>query len=165
MTESEENFNSALEKALQCLSHFGMSCELHTEQANKSNSYTSVTRRSASSTSKWFWKMPDISSTSSREGNSDFQNLSDRCVPLKSIVQDQIAEVSSMGLTAVSLADNRLEDIENTKRRGDSFQVVSFVSDVNKTDRPNTTPMVCAICTFAVLLFGLSAFLSLHSCL
>ena len=31
--------------------------------------------------------------------------------PLKSIVQDQIAEASSMGLTAVSLADNRLEYI------------------------------------------------------
>ena len=31
--------------------------------------------------------------------------------PLKSIVQDQIAEASLMGLTAVSLADNCLEDI------------------------------------------------------
>ena len=35
--------------------------------------------------------------------------------PLKSIVQDQSAEASSMGLTAVSLADNRIEDIENAK--------------------------------------------------
>ena len=35
--------------------------------------------------------------------------------PLKSIVQDQIAEAYSMGLTAVSLANNRLEDIENAK--------------------------------------------------
>ena len=35
--------------------------------------------------------------------------------PLKSIVQYQIAEASSMGLTAVSLADNRLEDIEKAK--------------------------------------------------
>ena len=32
MAESEENFDSALEKALQCLSHFGMSRELRTEQ-------------------------------------------------------------------------------------------------------------------------------------
>ena len=32
MTESEENFDSALEKALQCLSYFGMSGELRTEQ-------------------------------------------------------------------------------------------------------------------------------------
>ena len=32
MTESEENFDSAIEKALQCLSHFGMSRELRTEQ-------------------------------------------------------------------------------------------------------------------------------------
>ena len=35
--------------------------------------------------------------------------------PLKSIVQDQTAEASSMGLTAVSQADNRLEVIENVK--------------------------------------------------
>ena len=33
----------------------------------------------------------------------------------KSIVQDQIAEASLMGLIAVSLADNRLEDIENAE--------------------------------------------------
>ena len=33
----------------------------------------------------------------------------------KSTVQDQIAEASLMGLTAVSLADNQLEDIENAK--------------------------------------------------
>ena len=32
MTESEENFDSALQKALQCLSHFGMSRELPTVQ-------------------------------------------------------------------------------------------------------------------------------------
>ena len=31
-----------------------------------------------------------------------------------------------------------------------NFQVVSFVSEVNKTDRPNTTPTVHAICTFAI---------------
>ena len=29
---AEENLNSALEKALQCLSHFGLLCELCTEQ-------------------------------------------------------------------------------------------------------------------------------------
>ena len=34
---------------------------------------------------------------------------------LKSIMQDQIAEAYAMGLTAVSLADNCLEDIENAK--------------------------------------------------
>ena len=32
MTESEKNFDSAFEKALQCLSHFGMSRELRREQ-------------------------------------------------------------------------------------------------------------------------------------
>ena len=35
--------------------------------------------------------------------------------PSKSTVQDQIAEASLMGLTAVSLANYRLEDIENAK--------------------------------------------------
>ena len=74
--------------------------------------------------------------------------------PLKSIVQDQIAEASLMGLTAVSLADNRLEECKISAclcvSGGGSLQVVSFVSDVNKTDRPNTTPTVLAICTFAV---------------
>ena len=30
--------------------------------------------------------------------------------------------------------------------------------DVNKIDRPNTTPTVRAICTFAVYFFGLSTF-------
>ena len=32
VAESEENFDSALEKALQCLSHFEMSRKLRTEQ-------------------------------------------------------------------------------------------------------------------------------------
>ena len=34
---------------------------------------------------------------------------------LKSIVQDQIAQASSMRMTAVSLADNHLEDIKIAK--------------------------------------------------
>ena len=63
-----------------------------------------------------------------------------------------------MGLPAVSLADNRLQDIKNAKYQlvfASAEEVLSksflqFVSDVNKTDRPNTTPMVRAICTFAV---------------
>ena len=37
--------------------------------------------------------------------------------------------------------------------------------DVNKIDRPNTTPTARAICTFAVYFSVFSTFLSLHSCL
>ena len=37
--------------------------------------------------------------------------------------------------------------------------------DVNKIDRPNATPTVRAICTFAVYFSVFQAFLSLHSCL
>ena len=70
--------------------------------------------------------------------------------PLKSIVEDQIAEASSMGLTAVSLTDNRLlEDIENAK-----FQLVftsaeeplsmSFLSSLKKIDTP-LHQQLCAI--------------------
>ena len=64
--------------------------------------------------------------------------------PLKSIVQDQITEAYSVGLTAVSLANNCLEERERKISaclcvgRGDYFQVVSFVSqkDRLKKDLP-----------------------------
>ena len=51
-------------------------------------------------------------------------------------------------------------------RRKDVFCVLpaGCGKDVNKTDRPNKTPTVREICTFAVY-FCLSTFLSLHSCL
>ena len=61
--ESEENFDSTLEKALQCLSHFGISHELRTEQTKAIR--TLVSRGDLLAVlSKWFWKKPDISSTS-----------------------------------------------------------------------------------------------------
>ena len=68
--EAEENFDSALEKALQCLSHFGKSLELRTEQTKAIR--TLVSRGDLLAVlPKGFWKKLDISSTSSREGNSD----------------------------------------------------------------------------------------------
>ena len=33
--------------------------------------------------------------------------------PLKSIVHDQLSEATAMGLTATSLSDSSLEDVEN----------------------------------------------------
>ena len=40
-----------------------------------------------------------------------------------------------------------------------------ITNDVNKKDRPNTTPTVRAICTFAVYFSVFRPFFSLHSCL
>ena len=45
MTESEKNFDSALEKALQCLSHFGMSRELGTKQTKAIRTLPGMTNR------------------------------------------------------------------------------------------------------------------------
>ena len=41
----------------------------------------------------------------------------------------------------------------------------AWKSDINKKDRPNTTPTVRAICTFAVYFSVFRPFFSLHSCL
>ena len=48
-----------------------------------------------------------------------------------------------------------------------SFQLTKcFSRTINKINRPNTTPTVHAICTYICrFFFGLSTFLSLHSCL
>ena len=56
---------------------------------------------------------------------------------LKSIVQDQIAEAYSMGLTTVSLANNRLEDTENAKYQlvlasAEEILSKSFISSLKK---------------------------------
>ena len=44
-----------------------------------------------------------------------------------------------------------------------NFEMI--IEDVNKIDRPNTTPTVLAICRFAVYFSVFPPFLSLHSCL
>ena len=61
--------------------------------------------------------------------------------PLKSIVQDQIAEASSMGLSAVSLVDNWLEYIENGKYQvafasAEEVLPKSFLLSLKKIDTP-----------------------------
>ena len=115
MTESEENFDSALEKALQCLSHFGMSRELRTEQTKAIRILVSrgdllAVLPTGFGKSLIFQVLVRV-----KEILTGKTSIVLVVCPLKSIVQDQIAEASSMGLTAVSLADNRLEDIENAK--------------------------------------------------
>ena len=115
MTESKENFNSALEKALQCLSHFGMSRELRTEQTKAIRTLVSqgdllTVLPNGFEKSLIFQAVVHV-----KEILMGKTSVVIVVCPLKSIVRDQIAEASSMGLTAVSLADNRLEDIENAK--------------------------------------------------
>ena len=122
MTEWEKNFDSALEKALQCLSHFGMLRELRTEQTKAI--HTLVSRGGLLSVlanglgeSLIFQALVRV-----KEILTGKTSVVIFVYLLKSIVQDQIVEASSIGLTAVSLAGNRLEDIENAK-----YQLV-FVS-------------------------------------
>ena len=102
----KEDFDSALEKALQCLS-----------------TYTGVYLRTLVSRGDLLAVLPTGFGKSLifqvlvrvKEILTGKTSIVLVVCPLKSIVQDQIAEASSMGLTAVSLADNRLEDIENAK--------------------------------------------------
>ena len=83
VAESEENFDSALEKALQCLSHFGMSRKLRTEQTKAIR--TLVSRGDLLAVlPTGFGKSLIFQVLVSCEGNSDVSNLScDRCVPVK----------------------------------------------------------------------------------
>jgi len=68
---AEGNLNSALEKALQCLSHFGLSCELCTEQTKAIYSLVSGGDLPAI-ISNGFGKRPDMSMTGSCQGNPDW---------------------------------------------------------------------------------------------
>ena len=116
MTESEENFDSALEKALQCLSYFGMSRELRTEPQTKAIR-TLVSRGDLLAVLPNGFGKGLIFQVLVRVKEILAGKTSVVIVvcPLKSIARDKIAEASSMGLTAVSPADNRLEDIESAK--------------------------------------------------
>ena len=69
---AEGSLNSALEKALQCLSHFGLSCELRTEQTKVIYSLVSGGGDRPAILSNGFGKRPDISMTSSCQGNPDW---------------------------------------------------------------------------------------------
>ena len=90
---AEENFDSGFEKALQSLSHLGMSCKLRTEQTKAI--YTLV---SGGDTSYWFRKKPDLSITSSIRLKEILTGKSSSVIVvclLKSIIQDQLAEAPS----------------------------------------------------------------------
>ena len=61
--------------------------------------------------------------------------------PLKSIVQDQLIEASSMGLTATSLASARIGDVENGKYQlifasAEEILTKPFLSSLKKSSSP-----------------------------
>ena len=116
MTESEENFDSALEKALQCYLILG--CRVNCVQSElKQFVHQSVSRGDLLAVLPNGFGKSLIFQVVVRVKEILTGKTSVVIVvcPLKSIVQDPIAEASSMGLTAVSLADNWLEDTENVK--------------------------------------------------
>ena len=61
--------------------------------------------------------------------------------PLKSIVQDQLIEASSMGLSATSLASARIGDVENGKYQlifasAEEILTKPFLSSLKKSSSP-----------------------------
>jgi len=110
-----QGFDAALEEALLFLSELGMSRVLRPEQKEAISSLVHgsdllavlPTGFGKSLIFQLFIRVTEILSSKAA------------CVivvcPLKSIVQDQLAEASSMGLTATSLASACLQDVEDGK--------------------------------------------------
>ena len=110
-----EDFDSALEKALSALSGLGISLKLRSEQ--KQAVRTLLSRRdllailpTGFGKSLIFQLLVQV---------KEILSGKPACVivvcPLKSIVYDQLSEATAMGLTATSLSDASLEDVENGK--------------------------------------------------
>ena len=109
------SFDCALEEALSSLSGLGISLELRPEQ--KQAIYTLLSRRDLLAVlptgfgkSLIFQLLVQV---------KEILSGKTACVivvcPLKSIVLDQMTEASSMGLTAVSLSEASLQDVESGK--------------------------------------------------
>ena len=94
MTESEKNFDSAFEKALHCLSHFGMSRELRTEQTKAIHTLVSRGNLLAVLPNGFGKSLIFQVLVRVRETLTGETSVVIVVRPLKSIVQDQIAEAS-----------------------------------------------------------------------
>lgn len=105
----------ALEEALSSLSGLGLSLELRSEQ--KQAVMTLLSSRDLLAILPTGFGKSLIFQLLVRV--KEILSSKPACVivvcPLKSIVQDQLSEASSMGLTATSLSDASLEDVENGK--------------------------------------------------
>ena len=93
------------------LAERGFNRFLRNKQKSSLRQLTVALRRFACGASNWLWKESDF------PGNRDGEEIA--CVlvicPLKSIVEDQILEVSSMGLSAGSLLKCDLQVIKSGK--------------------------------------------------
>lgn len=142
-------FDSALEKAVRCLSDLGMSRELRVEQTDAIS--TLVSGKDLLAVLPTGFGKSLIFQMLVRIKQIMTGKLSSAVVvcPLQSIVYDQLAEASSMGLTAASLTDCRLEDVEAGKYQlifASAEEVLSkpFLSLLKRTASPFHQNM-CAI--------------------
>lgn len=110
-----QSLDLALEEALSSLSGLGLSLELRSEQ--KQAVMTLLSSRDLLAILPTGFGKSLIFQLLVRV--KEILSSKPACVivvcPLKSIVQDQLSEASSMGLTATSLSDASLEDVENGK--------------------------------------------------
>ena len=141
-----EDFDSALEKALSALSGLGISLKLRSEQ--KQAVRTLLLRRdllailpTGFGKSLIFQLLVQV---------KEILTGKPACVivvcPLKSIVYDQLSEATAMGLTATSLSDASLEDVENGKYQlifGSAEEILEkpFLGRLKKSSSP-----LCGCC-------------------
>ena len=149
MADSSESFDSALEKALLCLSQLGLSRELRIEQKKAISTLVSggdilAVLPTGFGKSLIFQLLVRVQAILT--GKSLCAIV---VCPLNSIIQDQLAEATSMGLAATSLASGRLDDIENGKYQlifasAEELLSKSFLTLLKKSDTP-LHKQLCAI--------------------
>ena len=149
MADRNSNFNSALEGSLLELERLGMSRVLRTEQVKAISTLTSgedllAVLPTGFGKSLIFQLLVRVVECLTGKAS---------CVlvvcPLKSIIQDQSAEATSLGLKAVALGNCRLDDISSGKYQisyGSAQGILSkpFLSCLKKTDSP-FHQQLCAI--------------------
>ena len=132
-----EDFDSALKKALSALTGLGISLKWQSEQKQ-----AVTTLLSSSSSSTGFGKSL-IFRLLVRV--NEILTGKPACVivvcPLKSIVHDHLSEATAMGLTASSLSDASLEDVENGKYQlifGSAEEILEkpFLDRLKKSNTP-----------------------------
>ena len=136
-----EDFNSALEKALSALAGLGISLKLRSEQKQAVTTLLSrqdllVVLPTGFGKSLIFQLLVQV---------KEILTGKPACVivvcPLKSIVHDQLSEATAMGLTATSLSDASLDDVENGKYQlifasAEEILEKPFLGRLKKTNTP-----------------------------
>ncbi|CAH3022187.1 unnamed protein product, partial [Porites evermanni] len=136
-----EDFDSALEKALLALAGLGISLKLQSEQ--KQAVTTLLSRQDLLAVLPTGFGKSLIFQLLVRV--KEILTGKPACVivvcPLKSIVHDQLSKATAMGLTATSLSDASLEDVENGKYQlifGSAEEILEklFLSWLKKSNTP-----------------------------